>query len=168
MCLYLPKRQEVISHSGVLQQLQWTHTYNSWLFTTWMLCFWQYSNAIRVILFIYWVHSAGSFSSCHLPSPPLLLPSWPSICPLLFVEPSPFQTICGFIIHTPSCNTKRSRKKKRRLPMSILLGLYSGLSLEHKGCCEALNAGTLSSTDVSKFCLFFIFFLSSFSRTVCS
>lgn len=52
---------------------------------------------------------------------------------------------------------KRSRMKnnkqttKQRHPMSMLLGLYSGLSLEHKGLWEALNICTLSSTGISKF-----------------
>lgn len=56
--------------------------------------------------------------------------------------------------------------------MSILLGLYSGLSLEHKGQWEALNVCTLSSTDIGKFCLFFfslviLFFLPEQSVRSC-
>lgn len=81
---------------------------------------------------LYAVHSAGSFSSCPL------IPfraSWSSICLSLFVEPFPFNDLKLHISHSLS-QYKRTRKGIRRRSkrnMSILLGLYSGLSLEHKG-----------------------------------
>lgn len=132
--------------------------------------FWGKPKPLGPNSFICWVRSAGSFSSCHL-TPPFLFPKWTSICPSLLIVNHHALTICGFTIHTPCCNTKGQERKRKeqnkRHPMSILLGLYSGLSLEHKGQWEALNVCTLSSTDDSKFSLFlschsfFLFFFQN-------
>lgn len=69
-------------------------------------------DAVRANSFVYWVHSAGSFSSCHL-TPPFLFPSWPSICPSLLVEPSPFNNLWLHNSHS-LLQYKRSRKEKTK------------------------------------------------------
>lgn len=95
-----------------------------------------------------------------------------SICPSPLIEQSCFNNLWLHNSHS-MLQYKRSRKTKKqnkRHPMSILLGLYSGLSLEHKGQWEALNVCTLSSTDDSKFSLFLschsFFFLFFFQNSL--
>lgn len=76
----------------------------------------------------YDLHSAGSFSSCPL------IPFCASRSSS-FVEPFPLTDAKLHISHSLS-QYKRTRKgigRRTERNTSILLGLYSGLSLEHKG-----------------------------------
>lgn len=120
VCLYLPRNnRDFFSRCGVLQQFQCTHiSLACHLHKTWphFVFMERIGDTTRANSFARWVHSAGSFISCHLtpPPPPAL---FPLVTVLSSIPPCQNQLLlktCGFIIHTSCCNTKGQEKNGKK------------------------------------------------------
>lgn len=180
VCLYLPrdKRLEFCSSSS-RHVYPWHVSYRRPVFfvivcsfVQWA-CFvlWQYSDATRADSCVYGVHSAGSFSSCHLAPPPVLCHVTNhlsiSLCRTVFLSNKLWLQNSHVFVAIQKDRKRNERKTDTTCPFCLVFTVDCRLNTkatEKPKMSAPCQAQTLVSSVFS-------FSLHSFfpsSRTVCS